>query len=354
MPTLIGSNSSGASITLPPVRDGGTPQALPSGAFSIHLTTDEIRGLLNHLHGLQASGLISFYVDSDEAPGAATTIPAAMTPDGVVGNITAVGNNTAVAAGASGNFADAAHQHNTAFAAVGAITTIGVKAAGTAATVAHGDHVHDHGDALGGTLHADATNALDGFETAARVLRHEQTLAAGQTMRLVTVTGTPAAKAANDVHADFLGNDASNDFPGAFTNPDVPRNLIVTFAGLWDGGDVTVIGTDQYDDAVTEVFTSNPGGTTVGVKIFKTTVSATKGAVGVQVVAASIGMGDKVGFVVPGFTTTGNVAVTPYQSTVLVAGAWAREAATVDATYDAFLPTTIPDGATDYELVVLV
>lgn len=107
--------------------------------------------------------------------------------------------------------------------------------------------------------------------------------------------GAPAAKGTTDVHAGFAGNDASNDFPGPFTDPDVPRNLRVDFAAAWDGGNVTVVGVDQFGTAVTEVFTASAGSTVVGTKIFAGVTSATKGAVGAAADAASIGTGDKLG-----------------------------------------------------------
>ena len=113
--------------------------------------------------------------------------------------------------------------------------------------------------------------------------------------------GAPAAKGTTDVHAGFAGNDASNDFPGPFTDPDVPRNLRVDFAAAWDGGNVTVVGVDQFGAAVTEVFTASAGSTVVGTKIFAGVTSATKGAVGAAADAASIGTGDKLGLSVAAY-----------------------------------------------------
>ena len=152
-----------------------------------------------------------------------------------------------------------------------------------------------------------------------------------------------AAAVADGVHAAFAGNDASNDFPGAFTNPVVPRNVTVTFGATWDGGDVTVVGTDQFDAAVSETIADNPGSAVAGVKIFKTVTSATKEAVGAAAGTASIGTGDKLGIAADVVGAFGALLVgtTP-------------EAVTVDATYDAFTPTTVPDGAVDYTLMVNV
>ena len=115
---------------------------------------------------------------------------------------------------------------------------------------------------------------------------------AATSAQTVTQSVTPAAKADNAVHADFAGNNASNNFPGPFTNPTTPRNVTVKAAGGYDGGDVTIIGTDQFGAAVTEVITPSAGGTVVGAKIFKTVTSATKAAVGANAAAARIGTGD--------------------------------------------------------------
>lgn len=46
---------------------------------------------------------------------------------------------------------------------------IGTAAAGTAEEASRADHVHAHGNLAGGSLHADATNATDGFATAAQI-----------------------------------------------------------------------------------------------------------------------------------------------------------------------------------------
>lgn len=229
-----------------------------------------------------------------------------------------------------------------AYATVAALADVAAaEAAGTSPLVPRGDHVHAHGNQTTATHHAAATNAANGFESSARVLRHEQQLAS--VSRLFLVTPAPAAKGAADVHAAVLAT-APNAFPGPITNPGWPRNLIATFGALWDGGDITVDGTDQHDAVTQEVLASNPGGTTVGAKIFKTVTAITKGAVGVVAIGASVGQGDKLG-------VAGNIAAgSPAQLTTIIGGAYAREAVVLDAANDAFTPTTTPDGATEYEL----
>ena len=131
-----------------------------------------------------------------------------------------------------------------------------------------------------------------------------------------------------------------NAFPGPFTDPDVPRNLRVKMALNYDGGDVVAVGTDQFDAAQTETFTTGSNVTRIGTKIFKTVASATKAAVGANAAGATIGVGDKLGIATDLVDANGILAVDG-----------ATEAVTVDADEDAFTPTTAPDGAVTFCLL---
>jgi hypothetical protein len=154
--------------------------------------------------------------------------------------------------------------------------------------------------------------------------------------------GVPAAASATAVHAGFAGNDASNDYPGPFTDPDVPRNVTATFAASWDGGDVTVVGTDQFGAAQSEVLASNAGGSTTGAKVFKTVTSATKGAVGSAADTASIGTGTVLGLGVRLLGLTGNLL---FADGVGEAGTWDVANSSVD-------PTTAPNASVAYVAMV--
>lgn len=112
--------------------------------------------------------------------------------------------------------------------------------------------------------------------------------------RLVSL-GIPAAADVDAVHAAYDADEAVLAFPGPFTNPDVPRNISVTFAATWDGGDVTVVGTNQFDEEVSETITAVAASTQLGEKIFKTVTSASKALEGAAAVGASIGFGDFLG-----------------------------------------------------------
>lgn len=138
------------------------------------------------------------------------------------------------------------------------------------------------------------------------------------------------------VHAAVAEGDA-NAFPGPFTDPDMPRNLKVDFAAGWQGGDVTVTGTDQFDAAVSEVFTTNPGAVVVGVKIFKTVTAASKAAILGAADTATLLTGDKLGIPHAILDTFGMLTV-----------AGVTEVVTYDTAYHGFTPLTVPTGLISY------
>lgn len=153
--------------------------------------------------------------------------------------------------------------------------------------------------------------------------------------------GTNVATAsATAVHAAVAGNAAQNLFPGPITNPAVPRNLTATFAASYDGGNITIVGTNQFDEPTTEVIVASAGNTVAGLKIFKTVTSITKGAVGANAATVSIGTGVKLG-VVP---------IPVGGSPVLLFTNGVGEAVTWDATNNAFTATSAPNGARSYVL----
>jgi hypothetical protein len=154
---------------------------------------------------------------------------------------------------------------------------------------------------------------------------------------------TPAAKGTTDVHAAVAGNAASNTFPGPFTNPAQPRNLRLTMATSYDGGDVVVAGTNQFDEPISETFATGSNVVRVGSKVFKTITGATKAAVGANAATVSIGTGDKIALPFRVGSTVGTLQATT-----------TNEAVTVDAVEHAFTPTTAPNGAIVFTLLVAV
>ena len=159
--------------------------------------------------------------------------------------------------------------------------------------------------------------------------------------RMFKVTNAAAAST-TAVHANYNA-DQANAFPGAFTNPGVPRNVTVTFNASWDGGDVTVVGTDAMGNAQSEVIADNPGNTVAGAKIFATVTSASKQTVGAAAAPASIGTGVILG-----------VAADVQDDFGLLQMDGAAEAVTVSAANNSFAPTTAPNGARDYVVLLNV
>lgn len=78
------------------------------------------------------------------------------------------------------------------------------------------------------------------------------------------------------VHAAYAAT-AANIFPGPITQPDVPRSIDGTALGGYDGGDVTITGTDALDRVISDTFTPGTNATT---KAFKTITQIEKATVG--------------------------------------------------------------------------
>lgn len=79
------------------------------------------------------------------------------------------------------------------------------------------------------------------------------------------------------VHAAYAAT-AANIFPGPITQPDVPRSIYGTQSLTYDGGDITVTGTDALDRAISDTFT--PGSGVGTAKAFKTITQLAKATVG--------------------------------------------------------------------------
>lgn len=154
-----------------------------------------------------------------------------------------------------------------------------------------------------------------------------------------------ATASTTSVHAAVFGDAVGPvSVTAGITNPDVTRNVEMAFGATWDGGNVTVTGTDALGAAQTELFTANPGNTVVGVKVFATVTAFSYAGSGVGTHATntvSLGVGNKLGL--------SKKMVTDVIK-VLVAGV--EDLATVDKTNNAFTPSgsNLPDGVKDYEV----
>lgn len=189
---------------------------------------------------------------------------------------------------------------------------------------------------------AKSKNWISWVKTENPAVTDELEVLANVPRALLMTVGPIAAKSVTAIHAAVAGNAAANLFPGPITNPASPRNATAVAAAAYDGGALTLVGTDQFDRAQTEVITPVAGSTVLGVKIWKTITSITKAAVGAAAAAVSVGTGDKIG-------VTFNISAAPallYVGTTI-------EAVTLDATVDGFTPTTVP-AATTYTLLANV
>lgn len=155
----------------------------------------------------------------------------------------------------------------------------------------------------------------------------------------------PAAANTSAVHA-AVQESAANAFPGPITNPPgiAGRNITATFAAGWGGGDITIVGTDQFGNAQTEVIADTAGSTVAGSKIFKTVTSISKETAAGTTDDVTIGYGTKIG--VPfQFTTSSFVIQTDAGPPAVL------DSATLDTTYFAFTTATAPNGTRDFLFV---
>ena len=150
--------------------------------------------------------------------------------------------------------------------------------------------------------------------------------------------GPVAAKSATSVHASTQGDAVGPvALTTGITNPVTPRNLRCVFGATWDGGAVTITGTNQVNAAITEVFTGT-NTTIVGVKAFKTVTKIEFAAGGTGTTGTNtltVGTGDTIG--IP-FDVVDAVGLCLVGTT--------HEAVTIDPTYNTFVPTTTPSVTT--------
>ena len=148
----------------------------------------------------------------------------------------------------------------------------------------------------------------------------------------------PAA-AGVDVHAAIASDNAAPVTTG-LTSPAIPRTLQVVFAALWDGGDVTIVGTDQFDAAVTETIADVAGTTVQGVKVFKTVTSIATETVGAGgALTATVQTGEKLG-----------LSALPSAPGALATVDGVNTTAALNTTYGSVLFGSAPDGIKNFVL----
>lgn len=148
---------------------------------------------------------------------------------------------------------------------------------------------------------------------------------------------TPAAAGVN-VHADIASDNAAA-VTTALTNPVIPRTVQVVFTALWDGGDITIVGTDQFDNAQTEVIADAAGTTVQGVKIWKTITSINNETIGAGgVLTATVQTGP----------TLGLLTAISGSAFGLCHTSGAADNAVFNATYHSVTPAAAPNGSRTY------
>lgn len=165
--------------------------------------------------------------------------------------------------------------------------------------------------------------------------------------KLIQIPGAPApaAASATAVHAAF-NSDIITPIVAGITNPVTPRNVSVTGDVAWDGGNIEVKGSYK-GIPVSEVFAAADiiGATKAGAQIFDTVNSIQNSSAGAGVKQASVGIGNKLGFRQAGSAPSFGPALGIVDDSVV-------EAVTLDASVQGFLPTTLPNAAHTYKLLV--
>jgi hypothetical protein len=92
------------------------------------------------------------------------------------------------------------------------------------------------------------------------------------------------------------GNDTASTWTTGITNPSYPMSVRVVFAASWDGGNISLIGTDIFDAAQTETITAVANSTVQGLKVWKTITSISKSLVGSNAATFTTQTGSRVVF----------------------------------------------------------
>ncbi len=295
-----------------------TPAALGSAAAGVATTASRA----DHVHALPAGTTVAAALGTTASAGVS---PELSRVDHVhplpAGTTVAAALGTSASAGVSPELSRVDHVHPLPAGTTPAAALAESASAGVSPELSRVDHVHPR--------------PVVDWSVSTQIFRIE----------------APAVVAADSVHAGHAGNDASNAFAGPLGAIDVPRNVSVTFGASWDGGNVTVTGTDQYDGAVSETIVANPGNTVDGVKVFKTVTAIAKAAVGSNADTATVGLGRLLGVVIEGRTMGGSIGGygigimgdnTPFVAT--------------GSGYDGFSPPSFaePNGFSDFVVVLEV
>lgn len=186
--------------------------------------------------------------------------------------------------------------------------------------------------------------ALSGSGTSLRAYQNGTTFTPPGAV-LLAGAGPAGDELAKTHLAGGINAPAGHEFPLTL-QPQIPGSLEVVFDVGWDGGDVTVVGFDQFDQPQTEVFTSPgaPGGTVHGTKVWKTVTQVTKANFGWADVNAQV-LND-VGLGLSEKPESG--------ATIVFVNAVGELPASVSTATGLVKTTTAPDGAKKFQVLFSV
>jgi hypothetical protein len=261
----VGTTASRADHVHPIFNDGATPEALGTAATG----NDDFAARRDHVHDLPAGTTAPLaLIDGAATPGTSPELSRVdhrhALPAGTTAPLALI--DGAATPGTSPELSRVDHRHPLPAGTTAAANLANSASAGTSPELARVDHVH-----------------------------RLPTVGNYSVVRRFRFTA-PATKGVA-VHAAITGDDPTLSFNSGLTNPDMPRTLDVVFAAAYDGGDVTVTGTDQYDQAITETFTAVAGTTANGAKAFKTVTQIDKTTHGASTDTATVQTGNLFGVV---------------------------------------------------------
>ena len=187
--------------------------------------------------------------------------------------------------------------------AIGALSSkIEVKTIGTAVTVltATGDNftaaaLTGGRASKGVTLTETTTYSSAGVPTYATVVHFDPGVSTGANVETALGSATflevmtafaeavALTLANNTIAVQSLAGGSDTVVMTGLVSPVFPRGIEAVFDASWDGGNLLITGTNQFDEVFTETIVAVAGSTVAGLKVFKTITQVKKTLVGIRV-----------------------------------------------------------------------
>lgn len=170
--------------------------------------------------------------------------------------------------------------------------------------------------------------------------------ALGSGIAFYAYVATPAAASTTGLATALAANSGTNSFTG-LSNPDKCRGIQVTTGAAWDGGNITLTGTNCDGSAYVETVFVTPGSTVLSIGPFATLTAATKGTVGASADTATLGPGNYLGL------ATGTRRIQTAQCVITVNNVLDSAVAVISnpSVDPSVFPNTAPNGARNYQIV---